>query len=109
MLWYAIAGGIWTLFMVCFCLFVFQYFRYYHKAYNQGNKGYELAYREIDKIARQIVVGFMLFLMVTFAVCKTSYEEFLLSLQLGMIFNLCISPIYYHYFGDRDEFKFKKM
>ena len=96
--------------MTAFILFIFQYFRYHHKAYSgEGNKSYELAYREIDKVARQIVVGFMLFLTVTFVVCKTNYEAFLESLQLGIVFNLLCSPIYYHYFGDRNEYKFKKM
>ena len=59
-----------------------------------------MAYRDIEKVARQIVLGFGMFLVGTYTICLHSYEEFLHSLQLGVGFNIMLSPLYYSYFGD---------
>ena len=69
-----------------------------------------MAYRDLNKIARQIVLGFFLFLFGTFAVIlNIDVDRFLESLKIGVLFNVVMSPVYYHYFGDRHEFKFKKI
>ena len=71
-------------------------------------KNYALAYNDLEKIARQIVVAFMMFIATTYLVCTIAYDEFLVSLQLGICFNILCSPVYYYCFGDEYEWKMKK-
>ena len=73
------------------------------------DKRYESTYREVEKIARQIVLGFLLFLLATYTICKSHYDAFIDSMYLGVVFNIAMCPIYYKYFGDENEFKFKQI
>ena len=107
--WQALCGGLWLFFFAAFSGFVVQYWRYYYKGYYAHEKAYAKAYDDMEKIARQIVIGFMLFLAMTYSICTHSYNEWLESLKMGVIFNMLLSPVYYHYFGDRREWKFKKI
>ena len=51
-----------------------------------------------------------MFLFGTFAVIlNIDVDRFVESLKMGVLFNVLMSPVYYHYFGDRHEFKFKKI
>ena len=75
----------------------------------KGDRSYELAWKDIDKYVRKIVLGFILFLMFTYAACKINYDAFLESMQLGFYLNVLLSPVYYRNFGDETEFKFKQI
>ena len=74
----------------------------------QRKKNYALAYKDLDKIARPIVVMFLLFLVTTYMVCLIAYEEFLDSLKTGICLNILLTPFYYYCFGDEEEWKLKK-
>ena len=67
----------WLFFFCAFCLFMVQYTRYYYLGYYKQKKHYEYAWKELDKVARQIVVGFILFIIATYTLCLHKYEVWL--------------------------------
>ena len=71
-------------------------------------KNYAMAYDDLDKIARQIVVAFLMFLVTTYMVCLIAFDEFIEDIKMGICFNIVLSPVYYWSFGDEYEWKLKK-
>ena len=67
-----------------------------------------MAYKDLDKVARQIVVAFLMFLGMTYTFCLEGYESFLECLKMGVVLNIICSPVYYYFFGDEHEFKLKR-
>ena len=101
-------GGFWLFALFCFILFFVYYFRYYHLAHRCNLKAYKMAYKDLDKIARNIAVAFMMFIGMTITFCLESYDPFLDCLKKGFVLNIMCSPIYYYIFGDEKEFKLKR-
>ena len=102
-------GGVWLFLLTCFVLFIIQYNRYHYIGVRQGNKSYALVYKDMDKIARKLVCCFLAFLAMTYCVAIKEMDAFVECVKLGVLFNLALSPLYYSYFGDQHEFKFKKL
>ena len=105
--WRATCGGIWIFMLIAFVIFFFQWMRYYYYGKLQSDIRFESTYRDVSKIARQIVLGFLIFLCFTYVICLSHYDEFVDGMFLGVLFNIAMCPIYYKYFGDSNEFKFK--
>ena len=103
--WRATCGGIWLFVLCSFAVFFLTWARFYYYGAVKGEKSYEMAYRDLKKMAMQLCVGFGIFVLFTYAVCLKNYEAFLEGLQLGVVFNLALSPVYYKWFGDEHEFK----
>ena len=70
-------GGLWLFFFCAFCGFIVQYWRYYYLGHYCNKKPYMYAWYDLDKIARQIVVGFLIFLAATYAICLQEYDAWL--------------------------------
>ena len=63
----------------------------------------------MEKAARKIVVGFILFLIITYVVCKHEYEAFLMCLMKGAIVDIVMIPLLSMHYGDEEKYKFKRL
>ena len=66
-------------------------------------------YKSFDKIARKIVVCFIVFIIVTLVICMTDYEDFLLCLMKGAMIDIIIVPVVHWHYNDDTKYKFKNL
>ena len=63
----------------------------------------------MDKIARQVVLGFILFLVITYVCCMHEYERFLVCLMKGALVDIIIVPLMHLHYNDPKKYKFKAL
>ena len=102
----AAIGCIWLGMLLGFVLFIYNYFKFYDLGVRQGKKGALLSYRDMDKKARQIVMGFIMFLITTYLVCWINYDKFLEIVVRGICAGALVFPLLNTWQG---KVKFKGM
>ena len=102
-------GAVWILFFGLFIKFIYDYCSYYNLAVRQKQRAYESVYKSFDKIARKIVVCFIVFIIVTLVICMTDYEDFLLCLMKGAMIDIIIVPAVHWHYNDDTKYKFKNL
>ena len=73
------------------------------------DKSYLQAYFELEKVARQIAVGFIIFLTATLSFAVAEYELFYESILKGGVVALLAVPIAHWHYGDEFNYKFKDL
>ena len=87
-------GSLWISIGLMFILFYYHYFSYYHKGFRLSQRSFELAYRDLDKIARSISVCFLLYLISSYIVIVIAdTKEFLDCFVRGSIFCAVVLPV----------------
>ena len=102
-------GAVWIFFFGLFIRFIYDYNRYYDLGVRQKQKAYASAYKSFEKIARKIVVCFIVFLIITLVVCWTDYEDFLVCLMKGALIDIIVIPLVHLHYGDETKYKFKNL
>ena len=60
----------------------------------------------MEKAARRIILGFLIFLTITAVVVMHEYDAFLLCLMKGSIVAIVIIPLLCNHYGDETKYKF---
>ena len=102
-------GALWSGLLGAFLMFLYNYFYYYHMAYRRGNMEYMIAYKDLDRHARRIVVAFIMFICITVSICVIDFEAFCDVIIKGLLVNLIIIPALCWHYGDEKKYKFKNM
>ena len=64
-----IMGALWQFLLFAFILFIVYYIRYYHYGIRCNMRAYMLAYKDLDRMARPIVLAFLMFIIMTYTIC----------------------------------------
>ena len=104
----AFLGFVWNILAFSFVMFIYHWFAAYNKAKNDktDNKIHKIAYRDIDKRARPIMVGFVMFSSLSLLLLCAIEDEFLRILKKGGICTAVILPMMHMYYSDEKRFRF---
>ncbi len=102
-----VIGCAWIVVMLSFIGFILCYLKYYRKGVKENNKAYLYAYREMEKFARQVVGGFLIFIMMSIA--ASQIDGFATTLAKGGVLALLVVPAAYFHYGDENKFYFSTL
>ena len=63
----------------------------------------------MEKAARRIVIGFLIFLTITGVMVVHEYDMFLLCLMKGSIVAVIVIPLLCNHYGDETKYKFHNL
>ena len=90
-------------------MFIYHYNQYYDLGIRKKQKSYALTYKEMEKVARKIVLCFIVFLGTTWIVCLAEYDRFLVCLMKGVLVDIVVVPLLSMHYGDESKYKFKNL
>ena len=68
-----------------FVLFFYHYWKNYNLGYRQGQRTFQLAFDELDKVARRTAFCFMLFILTTYVLLVAATHEMIDCIVKGAI------------------------
>lgn len=87
-------------------MFFYHYFHYYHLGYRLNNRGYQLAYNELDEFSRQIALGLILYIIGTYLIWILLPIQLIDCIVRGAILCSIALPIVHSHFSQPDKYKF---
>jgi hypothetical protein len=94
---------IWVAILSTFSMFIFTFVKNYYCGYIKGDKRSQLQYNDMDKIARQVVFGFVLFIICS-VTAISNIEGFPSLLFRGVVIGAVVFPIANNHFGDEKSY-----
>ena len=102
-----VLGSMWIGVLVLFIKFFYDYlFVFRQKAIVEDNKQYKVAYREMDKVSRKIVVALLIFLGITLCIIWTCEEEFIRCFWKAIPAVMILIPLLNNHYGNKKRFAF---
>ena len=100
-------GFLWIGVFLMFMMFGYQYnFVVYPKSQIEDNASYKETYVAMRKASRQIAIGFLFFLIISFTLYFEMKSEFLYVVVKGGALAAIVIPALNSYYGNENRFKF---
>ena len=103
----AILGAIWLGMIIAFILFLYQYMHFYNEGVRNGKKEYEITYKQLDKSARKVVLGFIMFIVMSATLYYVETEPFVATVVKGAVVDMVLLPLLHWHYGNEDKFNFR--
>lgn len=103
----ATIGFIWWTFLCCFLAFFYNYNWYYNQGIRLKNSNHALMYYDLDSTARRIACAFLMFLIFSYTIFKTSYEGFAECLWIGGLVTSVVLPTAHYFYSQEHRYQFK--
>ena len=86
-------GCIWIGVLLAFVLFIVEYLKHYNLGILQNKKEYKASYKEIEKQASKIIIGFVMFLATSIMMIEINYDKSITLLSRGALLGCIVFPL----------------
>ena len=99
-------GCIWLGIFIAFVLFIKNYVKYYYRGVYLGEKAFQMAFVDLDKKARRLVIAFIMFMTMSVLLLLIDFDKCQYVLIRGALLGSAVYPALDNTFGDKDRYKF---
>lgn len=100
----AVIGCFWIGVLTCFIMFIYDYNRLYYYGKVKRIKKYEMSYNQLERHARRIVLGFILFLGLSLSLFAIDEQYFIDTIKKGFALALFVVPMTFQHYGNEEKY-----
>ena len=99
-------GCIWLGIFIANVLFIYNYLKYYYLGVVKGYKAAAMLYKDLDRKARRIAMGFVMYMTMSVLVLIINFDKCQYILIRGALLGSAVYPALNNTFGDKDRYRF---